>query len=480
VIHRSLALLAALLAAGCGAQTHDWAQPNSDTASTRAARGTSIHASNVTSLRVAWRFRFTMAPRESGVATATPIVANGVVYAQDMESNVFALRASDGTLLWQRLFHAGTPGPNGLAVAGGRVFGSTDERVFSLDARNGRVRWSRRLLRPVDSFVDVAPLVTGGLVYTATTGYGPGTRPSIYALDAATGAVRWRFDTIQRPWPHPRQAGGGGVWQTPSVVDGVLYAGTANPLPWGGSPQLPNGGAFAGPALYTDSLLALGAGDGSLHWFDQVTPHDVRDHDFQNPPIVSGNLVVGSGKAGRVIAWDRTTHRRRWSASVGRHLNDLGPLPPRRVSVCPGLLGGVETPAAVAGGRVFVAAVDLCYRENSTGAAAQSFGSTDPSSGRGSVTALDLATGRSLWSAPLDSPPFGCTTVAGDVVFVPTFDGFVRAYDAASGHVLWRARARAGINACPSVAGDTLYVAAGTPERSFRHPRFELIAYRLH
>jgi alcohol dehydrogenase (cytochrome c) len=483
VIHRSLALLgailAAILAAGCGSQTHDWAQPNHDAASSRAARGTSIHASNVTRLRVAWRFRFTMAPRESGVATATPVVAKGVVYAQDMESNVFALRASDGTLLWQRPFHAGTPGPNGLAVAGGRVFGSTDERVFSLDARDGHVRWSRRILRPADSFVDVAPLVSGGLLYTATTGYGPGTRPAIYALDASTGAIRWRFTTIRDPWPHPAEAGGGGVWQTPSLVDGVLYAGTANPLPWGGSSRLPNGGAFAGPALYTDSLLALGARDGSLRWFDQVTPHDVRDYDFQNPPIVSGNVVVGSGKAGRVIAWDRTTHGRRWSTFVGRHLNDRGPLPRRPVSVCPGLLGGVETPAAVAGGRVFVAAVDLCYRENATGAAAQSFGSTDPSSGRGSVTALELATGRSLWTAPLDSPPFGCTTVARDVVFVPTFDGFIRAYDVVTGRVLWRARARAGINACPSVAGDTLYVAAGTAERSFRQPRFELIAYRL-
>jgi alcohol dehydrogenase (cytochrome c) len=396
-----------------------------------------------------------------------------------MESNVFALRASDGTLLWRKLFHAGTPGPNGLAVAGGSVFGSTDERVFSLDAHTGALRWSRRILRPIDSFVDVAPLVAGGIVYTATTGYGPGTRPAMYALDAKTGVLRWRFGTIRDPWPHPLLAGGGGVWQTPSLVDGVLYAGTANPLPWGGSPQLPNGGAFAGPALYTDSLLALGPRDGSLRWFDQVTPHDVRDHDFQNSPIVSGDLVVGSGKGGRVIAWDRATHRRRWSASVGRHLNDLGPLPRRAVAVCPGLLGGVETPGAVSGGRVFVATVDLCYRENATGLAAQSFGSTDPARGRGTVTALDLATGRRLWTKPLGSPPFGCTTVARDAVFVPTYDGYVRAYDTSTGSLLWRARARAGINACPSVAGDTLYVAAGVPEPSFRHPHFELTAYRL-
>jgi outer membrane protein assembly factor BamB len=478
--NRSLALIGAVLLTGCGSQSrHDWPFPNGNGASTRAAAGSSIDASSVGRLRVAWRFRFTIAPRESGVATATPVVSHGVVFMQDMESNVFALRASDGHLLWRRLFNAGTPGPNGLSVSAGAVFGSTDETVFSLAASDGRLRWSRRILRPVDSYVDVAPFQADGVVVTATTGYGPGTRPSIYGLDADTGAVRWRFNTIRDPWPHPARAGGGGVWQTPSVADGVIYAGTANPLPWGGSRQLPNGGAFAGPALYTDSLVALRLDNGKLRWFDQVTPHDVRDHDFQNSPIVTRDLVIGSGKAGHVIAWDRATHRRRWDATVGLHRNDRGALPARAVPVCPGLLGGIETPGAVADGRVFVAAVDLCYRENATGAAAASFALTDPAAGRGEVVALDLRTGSRLWSVALASPPFGCTTVANDVVFVPTYDGRIVGLDTADGRVVWRARMHAGINACPSVAGDTLYVAAGTRASSVTHPRFELTAYRL-
>jgi outer membrane protein assembly factor BamB len=143
------------------------------------------------------------------------------------------------------------------------------------------------------------------------------------------------------------------------------------------------------------------------------------------------------------------------------------------------LLGGVETPAAVASGAVFVATVDLCHRENATGAAAASFASTDPARGRGEVVALDVHTGAPLWHTALGSPPFGCTTVANDVVFVPMYDGRIVGLDAHDGHVLWRARARAGINACPSVAGDTLYVPAGASVTSIAHPRFELTAYRL-
>jgi len=65
---------------------------------------------------------------------------------------------------------------------------------------------------------------------------------------------------------------------------------------------------------------------GELLWYDQVTPHDVRDYDFQATPILAtvgdADLVIGAGKAGRVIAWDRATRRRRWATEVGLHRND--------------------------------------------------------------------------------------------------------------------------------------------------------------
>ena len=199
----------------------------------------------------------------------------------------------------------------------------------------------------------------------STVGYAPFGRGAIYALDAATGAVRWKFVTIEEPWRYPLEAGGGGLWYPVSVdAQGRLYAGNSNPSPWGGTPERPNGAAFPGPVPYTDSLLVLDARTGRLLWYDQVTPHDVRDYDFEATPILAtvegDELVFGAGKAGRVIAWDRETRRRRWTTAVGLHRNDLGPLPRRRVTVCPGLLGGVETPMAYADGRLFVPVVDLC------------------------------------------------------------------------------------------------------------------------
>ena len=368
----------ATLVVGCGARAPDgaWPLPNGDLAGTRSAAGSSIDAENVAGLKARWRFRLTASPSFSGVFASTPVADRETVYIQDLRSNVFALDRTTGTLRWERRYHARNDGPNGLAVEDDRVYGATDTEAFGLDAATGRELWRRTLTSRGEQFIDIAPVVWNGLVFLSTIGYPPFGRGAIYALDAAEGAVRWKFVTVKHPWRHPLEAGGGGLWYPVSVdPDGRLYGGNSNPAPWGGTPQRPNGGAFPGPVPYTDSLLVLDAREGRLLWHDQVTPHDIRDYDFQATPIVVTHagidLVLGAGKAGRVIAWDRETRRRRWAAVVGMHRNDVGPLPRRPVTVCPGLLGGVETPMAYADGRLFVPVVDLCVvgqRRRSPGA----------------------------------------------------------------------------------------------------------------
>jgi alcohol dehydrogenase (cytochrome c) len=407
---------------------------------------------------------------------STPVVVDGVVYVQDLRSNVYALDRDTGELRWSKLYHAGNDGPNGVAVGDGRVYGSTDTDVFALDAGDGHELWRKHMTKPTEQFLNVAPVFWKGLVFTSSVGYPRGGRGAIYAFDAKSGSIRWRFDTIKDPWPggYPHQAGGGGLWNPVSIdADGRLYAGNSNPSPWGGSPELPNGAAFPGPALYTDSLLVLDARTGKLLWYDQVTPHDVRDYDFQASPVIVGDLVVGAGKAGRVIAWNRATHHRVWSATVGKHLNDVGPLPRRWVTVCPGLLGGVETQLASAGGRVFAAVVDLCVR----GSAIDRVHVTDldPTKGRGRLVALDADTGDVLWQRFFPSPAFGCATVANDVVFTSTYDGAVYGLDVRTGRTVWRTQMRAGINSCPAISGDLLLLGAGVPYGA--DPLPELVAF---
>jgi outer membrane protein assembly factor BamB len=477
-------ILVTLLSAGVDAShavTPQWPEPGRNLASTRATAGGPIDAGSVARLRVAWRFLFPDLPTFSGVDSATPLVLGGRVYVQTLESNVYALDARTGRVLWQHRFSRPSGGPNGLASDGSRLFGNTDTSAFALDRASGKLLWIRRLVSPAQP-IDIAPLVADGLVFTSSTGLHPRGRGTLFALYARNGRVVWSFDTIRGAWRVPAVASGGGAWWQPTL-DGSdnLYVGNSNPLPWGGTPRYPNGSAYAGRALYTDSLIVLDARTGRLRWYDQVTPHDVRDYDFALPPILASAggrpLVIGGGKSGLVIAWNRRTHQRVWTASVGRHLNDRGPLPRHLVSVCPGLLGGVLTPMAYSEGRLFVPVVDLCMRGSATGYF-PNFLTIDYARGTGELVALDAASGHRLWARHLPSPDFGCATVARNVVLTATYAGVVYGFDTASGRRLWSVQEPAGINACPTVAGNLLLIGAGAlPEETAATP--QLIAYRL-
>jgi outer membrane protein assembly factor BamB len=471
------------LAVGCGgraASEQPWTSANGSVASQRAATATALDARTIPRLSVRWRFRLHANVTNFGAITSNPIIRGNAVYLQDSTSSVYALDVRSGVLLWKHTLHAPNDGPNGLTISGSRLYGATDTTAFALDAATGRLLWGRRLTNQAEQFIGIAPIVDRGRVYVSTQGFPPGGRGVLYALSTATGRIVWRFQTVKKPWPHPGQSGGGGSWYPVSVDErGNVYAGIANPGPWGGSKAFPNGSWFTGPALYTDSLVVLAGATGKLLWYDQVTPHDVRDYDLQVSPILATvgarRVVFGAGKGGRVVAWDRTTRTRLWSRAVGTHLHDLGPLPVPPTRVCPGLLGGVETPMAYADGRLFVPVVELCSQESAV--STKDAFARPPAEGKGAVYALDAATGRTVWERQLGSPTFGCATVARDAVIVPTYDGRVIAFATADGRTLWHTQLRAGNNSCPAVGKDVLIVAAGAKHPGIAHPVTEVVAY---
>ena len=112
-----------------------WPYSNADLANTRDATGSTISSANVSSLAPAWTFKLTgkaaIGVRPYGALTANPIVQNGVVYLQDLDSDVYALALATGKLDWEYQCNQpekSGPGPNGVAVPTERCTGSPRRR----------------------------------------------------------------------------------------------------------------------------------------------------------------------------------------------------------------------------------------------------------------------------------------------------------------------------------------------------------------
>jgi alcohol dehydrogenase (cytochrome c) len=147
---------------------------------------------------------------------------------------------------------------------------------------------------------------------------------TLWALDAKTGQKKWHFDTVPKDlWGDTKVNSGGGLWQPPSFDDkGFIYFGTGNPAPYPGTPQKPWGSSRPGANLYTDSMVKLDAATGKKQWHFQLTPHDIYDWDFQDPPLLISaggkELAVGAGKSGIVVALDANTGKPVWKRAKPR------------------------------------------------------------------------------------------------------------------------------------------------------------------
>jgi outer membrane protein assembly factor BamB len=477
-------------AAAAGAGAAGWANPNLDIANTRATTRTPINSGNVAKLKVKWRFQLGGPPTFFGYVASNPITVNGTVYLIDLNSVVYALDEQTGQLKWKHSFDSPNVGPNGIAYGWGVLYGTTFTGVFALDPRTGETLWSRELVTGGQGAIDIAPQLYDHTVLVSTVPstfdrYVPGVMGMVWALDARTGAPKWQFNTVKDGylWGHPEINSGGGLWYPPAVDrHGRVFISVGNPAPFPGTAEYPNGTSRPGPNLYTNSLVALDGRTGRLLWYQQPLPHDIRDYDLEDSPIVTDaaicgvrtEIVVVGGKMGAVYAYRADDGHPLWTLSVGRHQNDTGPLPAEPTAVYPGIFGGVESPMAVADGRLFVPWVDDVSMHTASGPLAF----PDIATGTGGILAADLGTGRVLWSRGLPQMNFGAATVANDVVFTSSFDGTVYALSVRTGRTLWTAKTRAGINAFPAIHGDTLLVPAAAPA-FFDQPVPELVAYSL-
>jgi outer membrane protein assembly factor BamB len=469
------------------------AYPNIDPVNTRHSSGP-IDSKSVSRLEVAWTLPLE-ANSTYGSYSSAPVVAKGVVYSQDLESNVQAIDLESGDVLWEKDYEEADQGPNGVTVAEGRVYGATSKAAFALDQEGGGELWSVPLAKNEHEGIDMSPGFHEGIVYVSTV---PGNATEFYegqgvgvlwALDAKTGRKLWHFNTVPPDLWEKKNFNinsGGGLWYPPAFdKKGSMYFGVGNPGPFPGTFKYPWGSSRPGPNLYTDSIVKMNAKSGKMEWYYQLTPHDIYDWDLQGPPILNRSrgreLLLAAGKSGIVIALDPQSGKLVWKRPVGKHNGHDGDgLYAMRgeysklqtpMTVFPGNLGGVIAPMSSDGASVFAPVVNHSVTISSPSEVEEASPLT------GELVALDAADGAVEWKHEFPAAAaFGATSSVNDVVFTTTYEGNVFAFDASSGRVLWQETLPAGTNTGVTVAGDTVLAPAGVAAEG-QTP--EMVAFRL-
>jgi alcohol dehydrogenase (cytochrome c) len=498
----SSVLLMATLSGVAGAASNgslgSWPYPNGDLANTRVAIGSTITAANVHTLRKAWTFRITGKAAKSlqhlGSLAATPVVVNGVVYIQDLYSNVYALSLASGSLLWKYYVNKpelSGPGPNGVAVANGAVFGFTPTHAFALNASNGHLLWvDKHLLKKGQGTFGIQPTVANGTLFGGSQyGFAPG-GGIVFALNASNGHLLWSFNTVKTPDAGVTSVGlgAGGVWETPLVgTDGSVTFGTGNPYQ-----QLSNAIDHPQRQLYTDSDVNLNAKTGKLRWYFQAEPNDFKDFDLQTSPISASvanhPVIIASGKMGIVYEVNARTGALIWKTPVGVHnghdndsLNLLLHKGTLQVPFTyePGSLGGVLTNLAVAGNSVYVDTNNLALRYTANSqvvGVATSKHETDS----GDVESLNLTTGKVQWDDKVSKLPLGAATVVNNLLITTLYSGQLLALNRTTGAIVFRLTLPTTTNSAIAIAGNTIIVpAGGLKSGKGQGGSPQIVAYRL-
>jgi alcohol dehydrogenase (cytochrome c) len=483
-----------------------WTLPGGNLANTRDV-ASSITSSDVSTLGVAWCVPIEASPA-SGFTdnyATTPVVVNGVVYTQDLKSNVMAIRLASGQVLWTHSYNSQNGGPDGVNVVGGTVYAATNHAAVALSAATGRQLWSRTLIGNDREGIDMAPGYHNGTVYVSTVPVNPdvgqylgGARSTLWALNAGTGAPEWSWDEVQNLWGNPAVNSGGGLWDPPSFDShGNIYIGIANPGPIGQT-GWPKGYPWAtsrpGPDLYTDSVVKLSP-QGKLLWYYQLTPHDLYDWDLQNSPVLTTAhgqpVVIDAGKAGILIELNAQTGKLLWKLPVGVHTgheNDglltenatpASRIPlPARFSLEPGVFGGVESQLATNGSTTYAAVNNLGVPMSVTGVAETSKAfAASIAKATGELVAVDQDTGKIEWADQLPSSAYGAAAVTNNVVFTTTYNGYLYAVSATTGAILVKTPLSAQTNAPVTIDGEYVIAGAGLAITSAQQPL--IIAYKL-
>jgi len=226
---------------------------------------------------------------------SSPTISGGVLYLVTSSSGLAAIDAATGQIKWvlpteferrfeARNLHGYMPASQTIpdawdiytsspAVANGKVyFGSGDGNVYAADAQTGMLQWKFA----TKDVVHASPAVVGNTVFIGSFD------SNLYAIDAETGAEKWVFQAGQDPNIHNQV----GFQSSPAVVDGVVYAGCRD-----------------------GHVYAIDANSGRKKWDYPTSKSWVNG----TPAVRDGLVYVGTSDSSRFMGLDAKTGRLRFN-----------------------------------------------------------------------------------------------------------------------------------------------------------------------
>ncbi|WP_051956024.1 pyrroloquinoline quinone-dependent dehydrogenase [Beijerinckia mobilis] len=440
-----------------------------------------INPKNVSSLKEACTY-------DSGLAVqaqSTPLLYDGRIYFTAAQTTI-AIDARSCKEIWRHEWKlkgkALSTVNRGAAIKDGKLIrGTADGYLLALSMADGSQLWEKQITSIEEShYLSMPPLIVDDRIIYGTAGADWGGQGWIGAFKLEDGTEIWRYGVLPsaeapgaKSWGSAEAiAHGGGSFWTPVALDrekDVLFVPVGNPAPDF------YGEARPGDNEGTNTAAAIDAKTGKLIWARQFVPHDTHDWDLsQTSPVISTkidgkkrNLVIISGKDGRLRIVDRDTSDVLHDLVISKQENADKPATEQPMHICPGLLGGQEWSSSAFDpdkGLVFSPMVDWCGTVSHESKAPTHQVAThfygggiiqDPiDQSRGLLSAVDVTSGKIRWKFEAPAPMLAnVTSTSGGVVFAGDLKGNFYALDEDNGKVLLR-------HSLPASAGGGLFTYA--------------------
>ncbi len=269
-----------------------------------------------------------------GPIVASPVIADGIVYIGSLTGHMHAIDQQSGQEKWK--FKSSRPIASSAAIVDGALyFVSSAGSLVALDITTGLPKWvyavehERKFeakglhgypsaAQTIPDAWDVytsSPAVADGKVFF---GAGDG---NVYAVNAATGILQWKFTT------------GDVVHASPAVANGTVFIGSfdgnfyaidaeSGVRKWafkgGTDPAYHNQVGFQSSAAVVDGTVYVGCRDAHVYALDAATGRKKWDYPTSKswvnstPAVRDGIVYVGTSDTARFMALDARSGRLRW------------------------------------------------------------------------------------------------------------------------------------------------------------------------